>query len=81
MENNKKTTDLGAIIGIMIVIVILLVGAFYFAGQRIEKSNEFKAAIQKEIATTSTSSDAVSDIEKDVNAVNTDGLGDGINSL
>jgi len=81
MEENKKVTDLGAIIGIMIVIIILLVGAFYFAGQRIQKSNEFKAAIQKEMATTSTSSDSISDIEKDANAVNINGLGAGIESL
>ncbi len=81
MEENKKVTDLGAIIGIMIVIIILLVGAFYFARQRIQKSNEFKAAIQKEMAATSTPSDTISDIEKDANAVNVNDLGVGIESL
>ena len=81
MEENKKVTDLGTITGIIIVIIILLVGAFYFAGKRIEQSKEFQAAIQKEMATTSTSSDTISDIEKDANAVNINGLGAGIESL
>jgi len=81
MEENKKTTEFGPIIGIIIVMIILLVGAFYLAGQRIEKSKEFKAAIQKELAASSTPSDEVSDIEKDANAVNVNGLGAGIESL
>jgi len=81
MEENKKVTDLGTITGIIIVIIILLVGAFYFAGKRIEQSKEFQAAIQKEMATTSTSSDTISDIEKDANAVNINDLGAGIESL
>lgn len=82
MENNK--TDFGAMIGVIIVIIILIVGAFYFAGQRIEKSKEFQANINREvISTTSTStlSDDISDIEKDANSMNFDDLGSGINGL
>jgi len=81
MEENKKIEDWSAIAGVIIVIVILLVGAFYFAGQRIEKSKEFKAEIQKGMAPISTSSDAISDIEKDANSVNADNLGAGIENL
>lgn len=56
MEINKKTEEFGAMIGIIVVIVILLFGAFYFAGQRIEKSKQFQDTINLgEIATTSTS--------------------------
>ncbi len=81
MEENKKTTDFGPIIGIIIVIIILIVGAFYFAGKRIQQSKEFKAAIQKELAASSTPSDEVSDIEKDANAIDTNNLGAGIENL
>ena len=77
MENNKKT-DFGAIIGIIIVIIILIIGAFYFVGQRIEKQKEFQTAIQLEIATTS---DEIADIESSANSMNFDDLGTGIDSL
>ena len=82
MENNK--TDFGAMMGVVIVIIILIVGAFYFAGQRIEKSKEFQANINQEvISTTSTStlSDDISDIEKDASSMNFNDLGSGIDNL
>jgi hypothetical protein len=79
MEQNKQT-DFGSMIGIIIVVIILLVGAFYFVEQRIEKSREFQASInQGEIATTS--SDDVTDIEKDATSMNFDDLGSGIDNL
>jgi len=81
MEENKKITDIGPIVGIIIVIIILLVGAFYFAGKRIDQSKEFQAAIEKELATTTTSSDIISDIEKDAKSVDMTNLGAGIDSL
>jgi len=84
MEKNNTTEDFGPIIGIIIVVILLVFGAFYLVRQRIEKSNEFKAIInQGEIATTSvsTSSDATSDIEKDANSMNFDDLGSGIDKL
>ena len=57
MEANKKTEDFGAMIGTILVIIVLLFGAYYFAKQRIEKNKEFQATInQGEIATTSLSS-------------------------
>ncbi len=83
MEQNKQT-DFGSMIGIFIVIIILLFGAFYFASQRIEKSKEFQATINQEnLATTSIAapSDEVSDMEKDANSMNFDALGAGIDSL
>ena len=82
MEINKKMEDLGAIAGIVIVIIILIMGAFYFVGQRIEKSKEFQESINRaEINTISTSSDEISDIEKDINSMNFDDLGSGIDQL
>ncbi len=85
MENNK-TSDFGTFAGIIIVIIILIVGAFYFVGQRMEKSREFQAAIQKEVAAAasssiSTSSDEITDLEKEANSMNFDDLGTGIDSL
>jgi hypothetical protein len=60
MEQDKKPTDLGAMIGVIIVIILLVTGAFYFAGERIKKSNEFKASIQQaEATTTSTSTEKI----------------------
>ncbi len=77
MEQNKQT-DFGSIIGIIIVIIVLIIGAFYFAGQRIEKSKEFQASIQRELSTTS---DEISDIEKTATSMNFDSLGAEIDNL
>jgi hypothetical protein len=71
---NKKTTDLGAITGIIIVVIVLLVGAFYFAQQRLEKQKEFQASL-------STTSDNLTDIENSANSMNFDDLGSGIDNL
>lgn len=76
MENNKQNLDLGTMSGIIIVIVVLVVGAFYFAGQRIEKSKEFQ-----ENMATSGQTDDISDIESDAQSMNFDNLGSGIDSL
>ena len=83
MELNKQK-DFGAMIGIIIVVMMLIVGAFYFVTQRIQKSNEFKATMNLGgVATTSvsTSSDAIPDIEKDAMSMNFDNLGGGIDNL
>jgi CHASE3 domain sensor protein len=81
MEQNKQTNDFGAMAGIIIVVIFLLVGAFYFGDQRIEQSKQFQASINEAVATTSTSSDEISDIEKDVNSIDVNSLGTGINNL
>jgi len=78
MENNK-TGNLGSMIGIIIVILVLITGAFYFVGQRIEKQKEFQATINQ--AQVSTTSDDLSSIENDANSMNFDNLGDGIDKL
>lgn len=82
MANDKEKKDLGTISGIIIVIIILLVGAFYIVGQRIQKSKEFQAKmnIEKYTATSATSDD-ISTIEKDAQSMNFDNLGTGINNL
>lgn len=75
---DKKTEDLGAIIGIILVVIVLLVGAFYFINQRIEKSREFKAAMEQ---SSSTLSDEIVDIENTATSMNFDNLGNGIDNL
>lgn len=82
MENSKKTGDFGSMFGIIIVVIVLLFGAFYFTKQRIQKSEEFKATINLGgVGTTPTSSDDIIDIENSVNSMNFDDLGSGIDSL
>ena len=76
MENNKQNMDFGTMSGIIIVIIVLVVGAFYFAGQRIEKSKEFQ-----ENMATSGQTDDVSNIEEDAQSINFDNLGSGIDNL
>ncbi len=83
MENDNKKTDFGPMAGIIIVLAVLIIGAFYFAEQRIKKQKEFQDAInQAQIATTTaTSSDEISDIENDINLLNIDSLGAEIDNL
>ena len=78
MENDKKT-DFGTMTGIVIVVIILLVGAYYFAEQRVQKQREFQNKMNQN--ETATSSDSISDIEKDANSMNFDNLGSDINNL
>ncbi|MFH1607413.1 MAG: hypothetical protein ABIC91_08755 [Nanoarchaeota archaeon] len=75
---NEQTNGFGTIMGIIIVVIVLIVGAFYFVGQRMEKQKEFQAAIQIEIATTS---DEITDIESSANSMDFDDLGTGIDNL
>lgn len=78
MEQDKKG-GFGTVVGITIIIIVLLVGALYFFQQRIEKSREFQNILnQGEIATTS---DEISDIEKDINSMDLESLGSGIDNL
>jgi hypothetical protein len=77
-NNEKQTEDFGALIGVIIVIILLLVGAFYFVNERIEKSREFKAALDQGNPNTS---DEIIDIESTATSMNFDDLGADINNL
>ncbi len=83
MENNNQKMDFGSIIGIVLVLLVLIAGAFYFIGQRLEKQKEFQNAInQNQVATTTaTTSDEITDIEEDINSMNVDDLGSDIDNL
>jgi hypothetical protein len=78
MENKEQANGFGTIIGIIIVVIVLIVGAFYFAGQRIEKSKEFQNSINQAQSSTS---DEVSNLETDAASMNFDDLGSGIDNL
>lgn len=78
-EQEKQFSDFGAMTGVIIVIIVLLVGAFYFVGQRIEQSKKFQASINQEMV--STTSDEIADIESDANAIDLNSLGEGIDQL
>ena len=52
MEQQKENSGFGTMIGIIIIVIVLLVGAYYFTKQRIEKSKEFQTTLQEGISTT-----------------------------
>ena len=66
----------GPIIGTVIVIVLLVMGAFYFIGQKVEKQSTTKT-----INPVATTSDEVSSLQDDVNSLNVDNLGNSVNNL
>ncbi len=79
MEKNKQNGELGAMIGIIIVVIILIIGGLYFAKQRMEKSRQFQKTLNEgQVLTTS---DEVTDLESDVESLNFDGLGADIENL
>ena len=77
----RKMEDMGAMIGIFVIIVVLIIGAFYFAGQRMEKSKEFKKDIGKALATTTSANDDITALQKDAASMNFDNLGTGVDQL
>ena len=54
-ENKQQKDDFGAMAGIIIVVILLLVGALYFGKQRIEQRKQFKSTLQEATSTISTS--------------------------
>ncbi len=69
MEEQKNSNGIGALVGTIIVILILIVGGFYFYGQRVEKQKQLEAS-----ALQASSSDEIVDIENDINALDLDSL-------
>jgi uncharacterized protein YxeA len=77
MEDKKDKNNIGTSIGIIIVIFMLIIGAFYFYKQiterqkEIEKINEQNKAALEEIII----------FEKDLESIKIDNLGEGIDEL
>lgn len=78
MDTNTEQNEIGTISGILIIVLVFVLGGFYFLGQRIEKQKEYQA-LRAESASSST--DDLDDIQKDAASLNFQNLGDGVNDL
>lgn len=85
----EPKSNMGPVVGIIIIVIILIVGAFYFWSTRLQPAIE---APQAGSQTTEAdpfvsnlgavgSSDDLGSIEADLNATNLDGLDSGLNSV
>lgn len=81
MNDLNEKSGAGAVIGAIIVIVVLLAGAFYFYGQRVEKQRQFDAMRKAAEANTATVSDEIDSLLKEASSTNFDNLGKGIENL
>jgi hypothetical protein len=79
MEGQNNKSDIGPIIGIIIVILMLVIGAFYFYNQRIEKQKEITKANQQQEQIIN--EEGLSTLENTANSLNFDNLGEGIDQL
>ena len=61
----NSTSGNGAVVGVIVVIIVLLVGAFYFMGELSAPLTENTATTTEETASTT---DDISGIEADLNA-------------
>ena len=78
MTEQIKDKEVGSIIGTIIVIVVIIMGGFYFLGQRVEKTNINTLEIA---SSTSTTSDEITSIQSDIDSLNVDNLGNSIKNL
>lgn len=78
MDKRKETEEFGAFTGIIIIVLLLLFGAFYFVKDRIEKQKEFRAMIEQNSLDMS---DDIVNIEYSATSMNFDELGEGIDEL
>lgn len=79
--NQEKS--IGAIIGILIVVAIIIIGGLYFWGQRIIQSPESDtgAPAAVEFQPTESTSSEITDIEADLSATVLDGLDSEIDTI
>ncbi len=73
MENTEKSSGMGAIMGAVIIIVILAVGAWYFIGNRVEKIEVQKQATKTMDVSSGLSTEVV-DIQEDLNNLDLNSL-------
>lgn len=78
MEGQENKNSIGTLIGIIIVILMLIIGAFYFYNQRIEKQKEIKKIVEQQQELTV---EDVASIENAVNSLKFDNLGEGIDQI
>ena len=52
MENPKQEMEFGPLMGVIIIVILLLIGAVYFLNQRIDKLETQKKMLQNIVSTT-----------------------------
>ena len=77
MEGQNEKNNIGPLVGIIIVILMLVIGAFYFYNQSVEKQKEIKKITQQEQSQV----DDVASLEATAKSLNFDKLGEGIDQI
>jgi len=72
----KEENSVGSSVGIIIVILILIIGAIYFFGQRLQKQRNLE---QQNVAADTVQE--VGAIQNDASSMNLDSLGTGVDQL
>ncbi len=78
----EEKSGVGAIIGAIIVIVIIVLGGLYVWGGKLLQNGDSPAVEDSQLGelTSQSSSDEVADIGKDLEAVDLNKLGDGVDA-
>jgi len=80
-QTPKKDSKIGPIAGIVIVVIVLVIGALYFWGQRLNREELLNNdPIVKNLQTQNTS-DELSAIEDDLSATALDGIGTDLDGI
>lgn len=79
---NQSESKLGPIVGIVIVVIVLIIGALYFWGAKLNNDNTTNGNTQPDQAVsqlqTQGAADTISAIETDLSATNLKGLDTGL---
>lgn len=82
METEKNTSDtVGPLIGSVLIILIIIAGAFYLFStirQKVDSQKETQAKVEE---VQSSDSDEISDIEADINSTEVDSMNEDLESL
>ncbi|MDD4803784.1 MAG: hypothetical protein PHN69_01290 [Candidatus Pacebacteria bacterium] len=77
MEEQNEKNNIGPLVGIIIVILMLVIGALYFYNQSVEKQKELTNIRQQEQII----EEDITSIENTANTLNFDELGEGIDQI
>jgi len=77
MEEQNEKNNIGPLVGIIIVILMLVIGALYFYNQSVKKQKELTNIIQQEQVI----EEDITSIENTANTLNFDELGEGIDQI
>lgn len=74
MESGGENGKTGAIIGILVIVIILVIGALYFWGQRLVETPNTEETSPTVFQPTESTSTEITDIESDLGATVLEGL-------